>query len=108
MLKYIVSGEKPEHSSNDIDEIDTIVTKVKGREEVTKEYMRQRDRELSIKRDTKEEAALKDICFDLENNIPAEITRKRLKENFGYDSNTIDELIKQAKENKELVLNAGI
>ena len=74
--------------------------------------MRQRDRELSIKRDakneTKQEDAIKDICFDIEHNIPIEITRKRLKENFGYDSNTIDELIKQAKENKELVLNAGI
>lgn len=48
MLKYIVSGEKPIDTNSDIEEIDTIVTKVKDRKEVTIAYMRQWDRELSI------------------------------------------------------------
>ncbi len=93
MLKYIVTGEKPAEGNKDIEEIDSIVTKVKGRKEVTKAYMKQWDRELSIKRETKQEDALEDIRFDRENDIPIEVTRKRLRKSFGYNDATIDELL---------------
>lgn len=58
--------------------------------------MRQWDRELSIIRDTREEDALKDIRFDRDNNIPPDATRARLKMNFDYDDQTIDELFAKA------------
>jgi predicted transposase/invertase (TIGR01784 family) len=107
MLKYIVSGEKPVSTNTDIEEIDTIVTKVKDRKEVTIAYMRQWDRELSIRRETREETrietrketkqedALEAIRFDQKKDIPIEITRERLQESFGYDDDTINELIAQ-------------
>ena len=82
MLKYIVSGEKPIETNTDIEEIDSIVTKVKDRKEVTIAYMRQWDRELSIKRETKQEDALEDIRFDRDNGIPVVATRARLKKTF--------------------------
>ena len=95
MLKYIVSGEKPISSNSDIEAIDSIVTKVKGRKEVTTAFMKQWDRELSIKRDTKREDALEDIRFDLENGIPIDVTRRRLQKNYCYDNETIEELFAQ-------------
>ena len=52
-LKCIASGQKPSEPNTDIDAIEGIVAKVKNREEVTIAYMRQWDRELSIKRETK-------------------------------------------------------
>ena len=75
--------------------MDKIVTKVKGRKEVTIKYMRQWDRELSIKRDEKRKIALNDIRFDRENGISDEITRKRLKESYDYDNETIKELFEE-------------
>ena len=92
MLKYIVSGEKPAYSNSDIDAIDAIVTKVKSREEVTTEYMRQWDRELSIKRETRKEDAIKDVLFDRDNGISDDIIRSRLEQNYEYDAETINEL----------------
>ena len=96
MLKYIVSGEKPASSNEDIEEIDTIVTKVKGRTEVTAEYMRQWDRELSIKRETKQKAALDVIIFNRQNNISDDKTRLFLKKSFELQDDIIDELFRQA------------
>ena len=99
MLKYIVSGEKPASSNEDIEEIDTIVTKVKGRTEVTAEYMRQWDRELSIRREAKleanQEAALNSIRHGREDGIPDEKTRARLKADFGFSEDIIDELFRR-------------
>lgn len=92
MLKYIVSGEKPAVTNSDIEEIDTIVTKVKSRKEVTIAYMRQWDRELSIKREIRQEAALEIIRFGREDGISDDKTRARLKKSFGYNNKTIDEL----------------
>ena len=92
MLKYIVSGEKPAVTNSDIEEIDTIVTKVKGRKEVTIAYMRQWDRELSIKREIRQEDALEIIRFGREDGISDDKTRARLKKSFGYNNKTIDEL----------------
>ncbi len=56
MLKYIVTGEKPEIEDTDINAIDTIVTKVKINAEVTREYMKQWDREATLIREAKEAA----------------------------------------------------
>ncbi len=64
--------------------------------------MKQWDRELSIKRDTRRENALKDIQFDIENDIPIDATRKRLKVCYGYDTETIEELLAQV-ENESMV-----
>ncbi len=102
MLKYIVSGEKPAYSNSDIDAIDAIVTKVKSREEVTTEYMRQWDRELSIKRETRKEDAIKDVLFDRDNGIPDDIIRSRLEQNYEYDDETINELFEEV--NNESVI----
>ena len=109
MLKYIVSGQKPISTNTDIDAIDKIVAKVKGREEVTTAFMKQWDRELSIKREaeekTKEEAALQDIRFDRKYSIPEEITRARL-EHMGYKNNAINEFFaKIDAEEKDAVAN---
>ncbi|WP_024865669.1 hypothetical protein [Butyrivibrio sp. FCS014] len=43
--------------------------------------------------ETKQEAALENIRFDRENDIPIEVTRKRLRKSFGYNDATIDELL---------------
>ena len=43
--------------------------------------------------ETKQEDALENIRFDRENDIPIEVTRKRLRKSFGYDDATIDELL---------------
>ncbi len=56
MLKYIVTGEKPDIEDIDINAIDTIVTKVKLNAEVTREYMKQWDREATLIREAKEAA----------------------------------------------------
>ena len=45
------------------------------------------------KQETKQEDALENIRFDRENDIPIEVTRKRLRKSFGYDDATIDELL---------------
>ncbi|MBO5623002.1 MAG: hypothetical protein J5959_15400 [Butyrivibrio sp.] len=87
MLYYIQTGNKPTTKNTDIDDIDTVVAKVKGREEVTTEYMRQCDKEHIIRRETAEQTALETkrddalemIRFDRKFHIPAETTRERLK-----------------------------
>ena len=110
MLKYIVSGEKPAITNNDIDMIDDIVTKVKHRKEVTTAYMRQWDRELSIKRETKEETkednALKLIRFCRKKDIPDDEIRDNLKEDYAYDDEKINELFETLdKEEKISITN---
>ncbi len=99
MLKYIISGEKPSAPNTDIDAIEDIIAKIKNRKEVIDEYMRQWDRELSIKREVreettrevKEEAALEIISFDRTESIPPESTKKRLV-HMGYKPSEIDSL----------------
>ena len=91
MLKYIVSGQKPSAPNTDIDAIEDIVAKIKNRKEVIDEYMRQWDRELSIKREVREEDALEIIRFDQTESIPPESTKKRLV-HMGYKPSEIDSL----------------
>ena len=91
MLKYIVSGQKPSAPNTDIDAIEDIVAKIKNRKEVIDEYMRQWDRELSIKREVREENALEVIRFDQTESIPPESTMKRLI-HMGYKPAEINAL----------------
>ena len=92
MLKYIVSGEKPAITNNDIDMIDDIVTKVKHRKEVTTAYMRQWDRELSIKREEKQNNALKLIRFCRKMGVSDDAIKANLREDYDYNNDTIQEL----------------
>jgi hypothetical protein len=108
MLEYILTGKKPKTPNSDINEIDDIITKVKGRKEVTATYMRQYDRELSIRREVREETweedALKTIRFARKNKISDEITRENLAEEYNYTPEIIDDLFARADaEEKELV-----
>ena len=55
VLKYIVSGEKPSVSNPEVDNLETVVSKIKTRAEVTKKYMQQWDRERILVQEAKEE-----------------------------------------------------
>ena len=100
MLKYIVSGQKPSAPNTDIDAIEDIVAKIKNRKEVIDEYMRQWDRELSIKREVreettrevKEEDALEMIRFCKEEGISDDKIRNRLNIKFELSPQTINDL----------------
>ncbi len=70
--------------------------------------MRQYDRELSIRREVREETweedALKTIRFARKNKISDEITRENLAEEYNYTPEIIDDLFARADaEEKELV-----
>ena len=64
--------------------------------------MRQWDRELSIKRETRKEDAIKDVLFDRDNGISDDIIRSRLEQNYEYDDETINELFEEV--NNESVI----
>ena len=99
MLKYIVSGDKPTSPDEDIDNLDSIVTKVKFNAEVTKEYMKQWDREATLQREaadaTKKDDGIKFIKFGRELGASDDTIRARLESEFGFDIKTIDELFEQ-------------
>ena len=97
MLKYIVSGQKPSAPNTDIDAIEDIVAKIKNRKEVIDEYMRQWDRELSIKRETKEEDALSTIRLGFETGMDNEILRNHLKKEYSFTDDKINDLITKIK-----------
>lgn len=73
VLKYIVSGEKPDVLNPEISSLETIVSKIKKRPEVTKKYMQQWDRERILvqeamaegKEQGKELAIIAKICKKL-------------------------------------------
>ncbi len=105
MLKYIVSGQKPDYENDSINAIDSIVSKVKSREEVTKTYMKQFDLEWSVRHETMLNNGIEDIRFDRDENIPREVTRKRLLHR-GLNNSDIDDLFAQVDaEEKENVIN---
>jgi predicted transposase/invertase (TIGR01784 family) len=103
MLKYIVSGEKPNITDEDIETLDSIVTKVKFNAEVTKEYMKQWDREATIAREAEEattekvkrEDGLEFIRCGREDGVPDDKIRERLEKRLGISRAVIDELFKQ-------------
>ncbi len=105
MLKYIVSGEIPDDKNDSINAINSIVCKVKSREEVTKNYMRQCDLEWSVRHEEKLVMGLKLIKYDRDEQIPRESTRKRLLCMDISDSD-IDDLFAQVDaEEQEKVTN---
>lgn len=55
MLKYIVSGEKITTSNPEVNNLETVVSKIKKRPEVTKKYMQQWDRERILANEAKDE-----------------------------------------------------
>lgn len=55
VLKYIVSGEKINTSNPEVNNLETVVSKVKKRPEVTKKYMQQWDRERILVKEAKDE-----------------------------------------------------
>ena len=55
VLKYIVSGEKINESNPDVNSLETVVSKIKKRPEVTKKYMKQWDRERILVKEAKDE-----------------------------------------------------
>lgn len=98
MLHYILTGEKPNSSNPDIDDIDMIVAKVKQRGEVTTEYMRQWERENLIAKDAKIEAkkedALEMIRLGRKGNLPDETIVDSIR-SIGLNDDIIDELFKK-------------
>ncbi len=55
VLKYIVSGEKPNTTNPEVDDLETVVSKIKKRSEVTRKYMKQWDRERILVKEAKAE-----------------------------------------------------
>lgn len=103
MLEYIVSGNKPSSPDEDIDKMDSIVTKVKFNAEVTKEYMKQWDRESTLQREaaeaattkTKKDDGIKFIKFGRKYRISDDEIRINLESEFELGKEVIDELFKQ-------------
>ncbi|SCY47180.1 hypothetical protein [Butyrivibrio sp. INlla14] len=120
VLKYIVSGEVPGSFSPEVHSLETVVSKIKRRPEVTKRYMQQWDRERILIQETRKEvteevtkkvtkevteevtkeAALEVIRFGREDGVSDEKIRKRLETRFNLATDVIDELFQQA-DNKE-------
>ena len=102
MLKYIVTGEKPKTPDTDIEALDIIVTRVKSNAEVTREYMKQWDREATLKREvaleTKKQDALEIICFGREDGIPDDKIRFLLENRLKLSSDVIDVLFEKVDE----------
>ncbi len=94
MLHYIQTGEKPEVQNPDINDVDSVVTKIKRREEVTTKYMRQWERERAIAKEVRIDDALEMIRFGREEGVSDEKTRIRIKR-IGLNDSTIDKLFKQ-------------
>ena len=107
MLYYIQTGHRPTTENADINDIDDVVTRVKMREEVTTEYMRQCDKEYIIKRETiaetKKEVALEIIRFDRKYKVPSDITRERIK-SFRLSEDEIDNLFAQIEEEEKALV----
>ena len=101
LLQYMLTGQKPEVTDQEIEAIDELVTKIKAKKEVTTNYMKQWDRDRIIARDAALEARQKDalvlISFGSENNIPNSVIIQKLRNEFKYDDTTIKDLFEKAK-----------
>lgn len=101
LLQYMLTGQKPSVTDQEIETIDKLVTKVKAKKEVTTNYMKQWDRDRIIARDAALEARQKDalvlISFGSENNIPNSVIIQKLRNEFKYDDTTIKDLFEKAK-----------
>ena len=98
MLKYIVSGEKPNEENPDISEVDSVVTKVKDKEGVTKGYMKWFDEVRYIKKDArregKEKLLIEQVCKKLVKGKTVEVIAEEIEE----DIDTISTIVKIAKD----------
>lgn len=105
LLQYMLTGEKPAVTDQEIETIDELVTKVKAKKEVTTNYMKQWDRDRLIARDARNEAtketnqknAIDFISFSVENDISIDKIIDHLKSKYKYDDNTINDLFDKAK-----------
>lgn len=97
LLQYMLTGQKPEVTDQEIEAIDELVTKVKAKKEVTTKYMKQWDRDRLIAKDAHQEDALNFIIFAFENDISTEKAINHLREKYKYNDITIKDLFKKAK-----------
>ena len=79
VLKYIVSGEKISPSNPEVNDIDTVVTKIKKRSEVTRKYMKQWDRERLLVYEAKVEGKAEGKAEGKEQTLIDQICKKLLK-----------------------------
>ncbi|MCR5156091.1 MAG: hypothetical protein K6C96_05385 [Butyrivibrio sp.] len=88
MLKYIVSGEKISSSNPEVNNLETIVSKIKKRPEVTKKYMQQWDRERILVQEAKtegrEQALIGLICKKLSKGKSMEAIASEVEEDEEY------------------------
>lgn len=93
MLKYIVSGEKPNEENPDISEVDSVVTKVKDKEGVTKGYMKWFDEVRYIKKDArregKEKLLIEQVCKKLIKGKTIEVIADEIEEDFDIVNNIV-------------------
>ena len=101
LLQYMLTGQKPSVTDQEIETIDKLVTKVKAKKEVTTNYMKQWDRDRIIARDAALEARQKDainlISFSIKNGVSLEQIVDNLKYEYKFDDATIKDLFEKAK-----------
>ena len=101
LLKYLVSGDKPETDNADIKDIDDLVLKTKQKKEITRRYMKQWDRENQIRREVREETKLElaktVIRFNRNHDISDEETKDYLQNELLIASEYIDGLLNEEK-----------
>ena len=97
VLKYIVSGEKISASNPEVNNLETVVLKIKKRPEVTKKYMQQWDRERILVKEAKDEG--KEIGKEIgkEQKLIGLICKKLLK------GKSVDVIASEVEENEEYV-----
>ncbi|WP_022765337.1 Rpn family recombination-promoting nuclease/putative transposase [Butyrivibrio sp. XPD2006] len=79
VLKYIVSGEKINASNPEVNNLETVVSKIKKRPEVTKKYMQQWDRERILVQEAKDEGTEIGKEIGKEQSLIGLICKKLLK-----------------------------
>jgi len=101
LLQYMLTGQKPSVTDQEIETIDKLVTKVKAKKEVTTNYMKQWDRDRIIARDAaleaRQKAAINLISFSIKNGVSLEQIVDNLKYEYKFDDATIKDLFEKAK-----------
>lgn len=97
VLKYIVSGEKISESNPEVNDLETVVSKIKKRPEVTKKYMQQWDRERILVQEAnikgKEQGLIELICKKLIKGKNLDIIASEIEE----DEEFVEEICSVAK-----------
>ena len=91
----MVTGEKPSGPDKEINDLDDLIKSVKSKSEVTKSYMRQWERDLSLQMETSKKNAITLIntCHELGANDS--YIREKLTNEFEFPDDVINELFKQ-------------